>query len=515
MKKSKTNILRLIRIILAAVFFTGITLLILDITGALRLYLGWMAKIQALPAVLAANIAVIAGILLITLLFGRIYCSTICPLGVYQDIVSHLSSKKNKRRFSYVPSRTWLRALILIIVIALGFAGIGWAVGLLAPYANWTRIVSSIFQPVYILVNNLFAKISERVDSYAFYSVDVWLKSLPTLVFALAMLVLFTVLSWKKGRAWCGEICPVGTVLGFIAEYSLFKPTIDTSKCVDCGLCGKNCKASCIDTINHRIDYTRCVDCFDCIDSCHSGAIKFRHTPWKKAKTLNPFEFKYEEKKEDTPDTGRRAFVAGTALLAGTALAKAQDNVDGGLAAIEKKKAPKRETPLRPAGSVSDRNFTSKCIACGLCVSECPNDVLRPSSKLMTLMQPEMSYERGYCRPECTRCSEVCPAGAITKITREEKSSIQIGHAVWIEENCLPLTDGVECGNCARHCPVGAIKLVKIGDTPLADKYFFSEGRIPVVDEERCIGCGACENLCPSRPISAIYVEGHKIHKEN
>lgn len=122
-------------------------------------------------------------------------------------------------------------------------------------------------------------------------------------------------------------------------------------------------------------------------------------------------------------------------------------------------------------------------------------------------MQPESSYERGYCRPECTRCSEVCPAGAIKPIGRDDKSSIQIGHAVWVADNCIPLTDGVECGNCARHCPAGAIKMVR------SDASNPESLRIPVVNEERCIGCGACENLCPARPFSAIYVEGHKIHR--
>ena len=122
-------------------------------------------------------------------------------------------------------------------------------------------------------------------------------------------------------------------------------------------------------------------------------------------------------------------------------------------------------------------------------------------------MQPESSYERGYCRPECTKCSEVCPAGAICKIDKAEKSSIQIGHAVWVKENCLPVTDGVKCGNCARHCPVGAITMVP------SDPKDESSIKIPVVDTERCIGCGACENLCPSRPFSAIYVEGIERHR--
>ncbi len=124
-------------------------------------------------------------------------------------------------------------------------------------------------------------------------------------------------------------------------------------------------------------------------------------------------------------------------------------------------------------------------------------------------MQPESSYERGYCRPECTRCSEVCPAGAITPVTREEKTAVQIGHAVWVADNCVPLTDGVECGNCARHCPAGAILMVA------SDPQDTDSPKIPVVNTARCIGCGACENLCPARPFSAIYVEGYEKHRIN
>ncbi|MDE5815457.1 MAG: 4Fe-4S dicluster domain-containing protein, partial [Alistipes sp.] len=146
------------------------------------------------------------------------------------------------------------------------------------------------------------------------------------------------------------------------------------------------------------------------------------------------------------------------------------------------------------------------CTGCQLCVSACPNGVLRPSTDLRMLMQPESSYERGYCRPECTECSEVCPAGAIHRITPEEKSDIRIGHAVWIRENCIPLTDGVSCGNCARHCPTGAIQMVP------SDAANPDAPKIPVVNEARCIGCGACENLCPARPFSAIYVEGYREH---
>lgn len=194
--------------------------------------------------------------------------------------------------------------------------------------------------------------------------------------------------------------------------------------------------------------------------------------------------------------------------MAASATLRAQEKtVDGGLAIIEEKKIPNRATRIVPPGAISLNNLSSHCTACQLCIANCPNGVLRPSSKLATFMQPESSYESGYCRPECTACSEVCPTGAIIKIDRAEKSSIQIGHAVWIKENCIPLTKGDSCGNCARHCPVGAITMVA------SDVSNPESVKIPVVNEARCIGCGACEYLCPSRPFSAIYVEGHQTHK--
>ena len=194
-------------------------------------------------------------------------------------------------------------------------------------------------------------------------------------------------------------------------------------------------------------------------------------------------------------------------MAAATTLKAQEKKVDGGLAVIEDKQIPHRNTPIVPPGAWSARHFAQHCTACQLCVSACPNGVLRPSTDLMKLMQPEMSYERGYCRPECTRCSDVCPTGAIRPIMVEDKSSTQIGHAVWVKKNCVVLTDGVACGNCARHCPVGAIQMIP-SEPGNPDSL-----KIPAVNVERCIGCGACENLCPSRPFSAIYVEGHEMHR--
>ena len=495
--------LRKIRIILASIFFIGITLLFLDFTGVLHTWLGWMAKIQLLPAVLALNITVIAALAILTLIFGRVYCSVICPMGVMQDIISWLHKKSNKKarfRFSYSPAKNWLRYTILAIFVIGLILGAHSIVLLVAPYSAYGRIAANILAPIYQLGNNILAYFAERADSYAFYKVDVWVKAVSSIAIAAITLVVVSILAWKHGRTWCNTICPVGTVLGFLSRFSFFAPVIDTSKCRNCGLCSKQCKASCIDMENHKIDYSRCVVCMDCIDTCKDGAIRFeKRSLCKKEDIVTGKDVNH----------GRRAFIT-TSVIAGTAATlKAQEmKVDGGLAEINRAQKPERKTPLVPAGSLSLENFSNHCISCQLCVTNCPNHVLRPSTALETLMQPEMSYERGYCRPECTNCSHVCPAGAIRPVSIEEKSSIQIGHAVVNLDACVVNRDNVSCGNCAQHCPAGAIRMVK--QNPEDENSLY----IPTVYEEKCIGCGACENLCPARPFTAIHIEGHEVHRD-
>ena len=501
--------LRKTRIILATIFFVGVTLLFLDFTGALHTWLGWMAKVQFLPAVLAVNFGVVAALVLLTLIFGRVYCSVICPLGIMQDIFSWFRGrlrKKDRFRFTYSPARNWFRYILLVLFI-IGLAlGAHSVVLLIAPYSAYGRIAANLFAPIYQWGNNLLAWIAERADSYAFYSVDVWIRSASTFVVAVVTLVVIGVLAWRNGRTWCNTVCPVGSILGVFSRYSMFAPVIDTEKCRDCGLCGKRCKASCINTKEHKIDYSRCVVCMDCIDTCKDGAVKYRFR-WIKDFSGATGKDKVSVQ-EEKADQGRRAFLV-SGVIAGTAVAaKAQDmKVDGGLAAISRADKPERQTPLVPAGSLSLKNFSDHCVACQLCVSACPNHVLRPSTDLHTLMQPQMSYERGYCRLECTTCSDICPAGAIRPVSVEEKSSIQIGHAVIDLDLCVVNTDDVKCGNCARHCPAGAIRMVR-KDPENKDSLM-----IPTVNEERCIGCGACENLCPARPLTAIHVEGHEVHR--
>lgn len=501
--------LRKIRLTLAAVFFVAVTLLFLDFTGTLHRWIGWTAEVQFLPALLAMNVVVVVALVALTLFVGRVYCSVICPLGVMQDVIAWLGrrgGKKRKKRYGYSPERRWLRWGVFVAFVACLVGGVTVLSSLIAPYSSYGRIASNLFAPVYRWGNNMLAYLAERMDSYAFYTTEVWLKSTPTLIVAVATFIIIGVLAWRGGRTYCNTICPVGTLLGFLSRFSFLKIHIDETKCNRCGKCSRKCKAACIDGKHHEIDYSRCVMCMDCLETCKHGAISLKRSE-KRNVTSEKRDVTSEkcEVKGEKCDNGRRTFITvATSFAASAAINAQKKKVDGGLTVIEDKVKPNRATRILPPGSFSAQHFAQHCTACQLCVSVCPNQVLRPSADLEHLMQPELSYERGYCRPECTRCSEVCPTDAIRPLTVAEKSSTRIGHAVWVRKNCLPVTDGVSCGNCARHCPSGAILMVPMdANDPESIK-------IPAVNTERCIGCGACENLCPVRPFSAIYVEGHE-----
>ena len=543
MKYSGTKTLAVARRVLAVFVLAAVTLIFLDFTGLFRSWLGWLAKIQFLPAVLAANFAVIAAILVVTILFGRVYCSVICPLGIFQDGVSRLSGKRQKGkkrlRFHWRKEHKWPRYVIWGVFIIALLAGLQWFVALLAPYSAYGRIVTNLFQPVYRGVNNLLAGLSARWNNYAFYPKEVWLKSLPTFIVAAVTFIALAVTAWLSGREYCNTVCPVGTTLSFFSRFAMFRPVIDEEKCKNCRLCERGCKSSCIDIANHKIDYSRCVDCFNCLGECKFDALHYRFA-WgrggdssaslrmtgKKAqndkgearndkrKSQNDKGVAQNDKREAQngtgADAGRRAFITTGVMLAGALALDAQDKkLDGGFAPIIRKREPERSVRLVPPGAVSPDRFYSHCTACGLCIAACPNKVLRPSGDLEHLMMPYMSYESGYCRPECTKCSQVCPAGAILPISPEEKTQVQIGIASVNYDRCVVNADGVSCGNCSRHCPAGAITMVPKDPS---DK---DSPKIPTVDGTLCIGCGACENLCPASPLSAISVNGRHLHTDN
>ena len=510
-KKRKTyNPLRLVRQIVALLCLALAVVAFADwgngtpaIDGLHRVASAF-ARWQFMPALLSISATTVVVILLITLLFGRIYCSTICPLGVAQDGVNALRNHRNKlaaTRFAYRKADNKLRYTILAITAIAIAVGVGALVALLDPYSIFGRIIYDGLRPVVQAINNTLALTIGEKFGRETITIS-WLSSLLAL---LTMLIIGAV-AWLWGRRYCNSFCPVGTLLGEVSRGSLMKIKIDTSKCNSCGLCARKCKSECIDPATHSIDPTRCVVCFDCIDNCAQQAISF--SPIQIAKQKTPHDKPIEQPhKSDAADMSRGKFLASMAVAASLPIKErvlAQGPHNGGNGKGNGKGGPR---PVAPPGARSLSQLHAKCTACHLCVSKCPTHVLQPAIAeygLQGVMQPVMRFDKGYCLYDCTLCGEVCPTGAIELLGKEEKKMTFLGHAVFNRERCIVAVDGVECGNCAEHCPAEAIKMVK---SPIDRRTY------PEIEKALCIGCGRCEYLCPAKPIKAITVKGYKTHK--
>lgn len=489
------NILRILRVAVALLCFALLALTFVDwgngtaTVDTLRKAGVALARWQFVSALLSVSAISVCLLLVMTLAFGRIYCSTLCPLGTVQDgvnAVRNYRDKKARTRFSYRKPNRWLRYGVLALTAVCVAVGVGFVVSLVDPYSIFGRVMHEGLRPLVQGANNFLAAFFG--DSFGREVISVsWLSALVALV----TIGVTGLLAWIGGRRYCNSFCPVGTLLGEVSRASLFKIQIDTSKCIDCSLCGRKCKGECIDTANHRIDPTRCVVCFDCIDACSQGAISFT----MRSKTS----------KEKPADNSRREFLATVAAVATIPVAEAQQRHQRMERAMQGGGKHSGPRPVAPPGAQSIEHLQAKCTACHLCVSKCPSHVLQPAVMeygLQGVMQPVMRYDKGYCLYDCTLCGEVCPTGAILPLALEHKRMTQLGHAVFHRERCVVTRDGVECGNCAEHCPADAIRLQRGVD-----------GRMyPQIEKALCIGCGACENLCPATP-KAIEVKGYKVHK--
>lgn len=503
--------LRKLRISISVLFFGLITFFFLDFAEILPTGFHRLAHLQFIPALLSLSIGILLFLIVLTLLFGRIYCSVICPMGILQDIIARFSKwkGKKKKRYRFSPAKNILRWSVVGLTAIIYLLGGTFILGLLDPYSAYGRIAVHIFKPVYMAGNNLLESVFSRFDNYTFYRVDASIVELSSLLIAIATLVIIAVLAWKHGRTWCNTICPVGTILGGLSRFSLFKIRIDDTKCNGCGLCATKCKAACINSKEHEIDYSRCVDCFDCLEACKQKALIY--TPSLKPGSLKKETSVMEETQlKDNilspSNPSKRQFLIAGLLTAGTApnlLAQAQQTI----ASLEGKKAYKKENPITPPGSIDRKHFQQQCTSCHLCVSKCPSHVLKPAFMeygLAGMMQPTVSFEKGFCNFDCTVCGDVCPNGAILPLTVEKKHLTQMGYVVFIEENCIVLTDGTSCGACSEHCPTQAVAMVPYKDGLT----------IPQVNKEICVGCGGCEYVCPARPFRAIYIEGNPVQKE-
>lgn len=507
MRKKMINRLKVLRVILAIFLFIPVLFFFLDFADLLPDGLSRLLRRQLVPAILTGATATLIIYFLLTLLFGRIYCSVICPAGILQDIFNRIScigkkKKKGKMRFRYHKPANRLRYIILGITTLLAISGITELCLLLDPYSNFGRIAANLFRPVVVWINNVFADVLSSKGNYSLYHVTMR-TSTTAFISAIAAFLVFAVMVYFRGRLFCNTICPVGALLSLVSRYSLFRITFDKSKCNNCTLCERSCKAEAIDSKNMTVDASSCVTCFNCTSVCNRNSLKYRFAPTAGKKHHSDISYltkKAEVSANEAASKSRRSFITTGAALAGSVplIAFARIHSEGG--------STESPDPVTPPGSFSIERFKDLCTGCHICVVQCPTHILHPAGLkygLGYLLKPYMSYENSYCNYSCTVCSDVCPTDALKPITVEEKKVTQIGIANFYKELCVVYTDENDCGACSEHCPSQAVHMMPYKGTLT----------IPQVEAALCVGCGGCESICPVRPVRAIVVISNPVHQ--
>lgn len=453
--------LRRIRIAVETVLAVAIAVMFLVPVAQYAPWLQWLGRLQWLPSAIAFALPVCVGWLLVTMLFGRVYCSTICPLGAAQDLVSRLRRMVKRKQFHFRRPDNGLRYPLLLVVIVCLAEGIAIVPSLLEPYSAFGRVMQNIVRP------------------------GLW-----GCVVALLTVLMVGTLSWRNGRTWCNTVCPVGSLLGIVSRYSVCHIDINTDKCIQCRKCEHACKSRCIDLQSHTVDMSRCVVCFDCLPVCPNDAIHYTPSshrlqlPMMQRLKTGPARPSLNADSGGAKLIDRRRFLAQGVIVALSPLALKAERVLPHESPVALPKLP----PIAPPGAADLNRFLARCTNCGLCVAQCPSGVIRPSGReygVKYVLHPLMDYDRAACLYDCTVCNTVCPSGALDKLSLHEKQHSRLGLAHVVKANC------VGCGCCERACPVGAVKVV--------------DGKAKV-NLANCIGCGACQNACPVKPYKAIYV---------
>ena len=460
------------------------------------------------------------GLLGLTLVFGRVFCGWICPFGTLHHFVGWIfpsrygkGSKRVESNKTYARQRVKYYLLYAFLAASVTGSAIG---GLFDPICIAVRAIGLAVIPAsqYIVstVSGAASGTGVRAVQAAsdagqdFLAASVWQSKqfyFHQTWFIGALLVLVLFMNRFIPRFWCRVLCPLGAFLGVFARFALFGMEKDHAKCTDCNLCLVHCQGADSPQGGVKWRQDECHMCMNCESACPEDVIKFRFLPNRKSAITKP-------------DTGRRTAVAaaaaGAAILPVTRVADVIDaNYD--------------HRVIRPPGSVPEKEFLERCIRCAECMKVCPNNALHPAffeAGVEGIWTPILIARIGYCEHSCVLCGQVCPTGAIQKITEEQKlgigqKAISIGTAFYDQGRCLPWAMSVPCIVCEEFCPTSP-KAIWVEEVdvpkrlPIADegggepKMETVHVQRPHVDPSLCIGCGACEKVCPVQDKPAVYV---------
>jgi polyferredoxin len=331
-------------------------------------------------------------------------------------------------------------------------------------------------------------------------------------------------LEFVARRFWCRFLCPAGAMFGLLSHRALLKRS-PAVVCKSCGSCAATCRMGALDAAA-GYSAEACNLCMDCVDGCPKGIVAFRFH-WKRrgargteevvAKTSlvrkvfsrrPPPSPSVASKRAPRPvDLSRRGLLVG--IVAGVGMP--------GVASVVRLVRPTPVDPqlLRPPGAGDEKTFLSLCIRCGECMKVCPTNVLQPTAfqagiegMFSPRLEPRFILEKSNCEYDCTLCGQVCPTGAIPRLTVEAKHAHPTGKAYFDHSRCLPWAERKPCIVCEEMCPTPekAIKILKT--ITIKDKDGEEmEIQQPYVDRDLCVGCGLCESKCPLPGVSGIRVQ--------
>lgn len=436
------------------------------------------------------TILILPGLLtaLFSMVLGRFFCGWICPLGTLLDLVTGYIKKVApltilKSKFKYYVLFCLLFAALLNVNLA----------GILDPIAILVRALTFFLYPLLgHSVRSGWAGLYGLVGEYRDYGAFVYTflrdyvlpfreTFYPLAFVSLLLLGLIILLERYEKRNWCRNLCPLGTLLGLLGRFSLFK-RLPPMLCNDCKACRETCPTGFDEDILQKED---CILCMECKLKCAYKRVKF--VPALRSK----------KKANAGPVMERRVLLGG--LLSGFFLSRV----------FSFRSPAGEERLLRPPGVRDEAEFLRKCVRCGECMKVCLRSALYPAlhqGGFYGIFMPVLVPRLGYCEYDCHLCGQVCPTGAIPNLPLEQKKKSVIGIAAVDKNHCLPYAKRINCIVCEEHCPVPgkAIRFETVEDVDYSGKRVALKR--PYVVDELCNGCGICENKCPLEGKSAIEV---------